>query len=293
MKTKILSLLFLLIAITSFGQSVSKFYYKGKKKAKAGKYKAAIRFFSKALEIQPSDYQARFHRALAKLAEYDMESGLADLDTTIQTNPNYYPAFMTRGVVKERLTDYEGGIADFTTAIALDPRTGDAYFQRGLIYELLEKKDSACMDFHAAKELDMPYAARKAERCDDTTKSKFEVHQLARLTLVSDDDTYGRTQKNPVKVGKDANGGPGNAYRYLGWLRDLNGKPVKFHRTGSCCMYETENGMNGHGLLDTYEIIYNDPSDQKKTDLVFITFYDFEEPKILKGFTTIVRRSKP
>jgi len=286
MKIPYFTIILFLSLTQIFGQSENKNYLKGLKKAKSKKYEAAIKLFTKAIAEQPEDYLARFNRAIAKFDLNEYESGLSDLDTTIQIKSNYYPAILTRGIVRKNLTDYSGAISDFSRCIRLEPFRGEGFYYRGLVLQMLEKTDSACNDFKSAKGLGVKPAERKLEWCLDTTKTT-KPHFLLRLTKTSDDNTYGFSQDNPIKVGKDEDGGPGNSYKYLQLLRDQKGKPVSYRRTGSCCMYDSENGMNGKALLDHYLISFFDESGKKKETSVFMTFYDFEEPKILKGFKTI------
>ena len=94
---------------------------------------------------------------------------------------------------------------------------------------------------------------------------------------------YGYTQAMPVKVG----GGPRNQRAYLEKLRDAQGNKVTYERLGSCCPYKTDSpaAILGGGMLDIYEITCRDSNNDKKKVKVYITFYDFEEPKPIEGFT--------
>ena len=76
-----------------------------------------------------------------------------------------------------------------------------------------------------------------------------------KITEVSADDTYGYTEKNPVKVGGGMNG-PANERKYLNSLTGPNGEEIKYERKGSCCQFETPNGFMGGGMLDRYEVTY-------------------------------------
>lgn len=69
------------------------------------------------------------------------------------------------------------------------------------------------------------------------------------VKLMSDDPTYGYSEKNPIKVGsKDEYGGPKAERDYLDSLVDTTGKAVQYKRLGS-------GGANAEGKpLDIYEI---------------------------------------
>jgi hypothetical protein len=63
---------------------------------------------------------------------------------------------------------------------------------------------------------------------------------------------YGFTPENPIHVG----GGPSGQRAFLEALRGPNGEPLAWRRLGSCCEFETPNGLMGLGLLDLYEVTY-------------------------------------
>lgn len=97
------------------------------------------------------------------------------------------------------------------------------------------------------------------------------------------DKTYGLSETNPVKVGGfETREGPSNQRRFLSSLAGPNGEILTFHRRGSCCPYESENGYGGHALVDVYEVFYEG---LKKPILVYISLYDTEKLYIPKGFT--------
>lgn len=96
------------------------------------------------------------------------------------------------------------------------------------------------------------------------------------------DDSYGLTEKNPVKVGGvKTNEGPSNQRRFIASLLGPNGEELSFHRRGSCCPYKSENGFGDTALIDVYEVWYNG---LKKPVLLYISFYDTEKLYIPKGF---------
>jgi hypothetical protein len=98
------------------------------------------------------------------------------------------------------------------------------------------------------------------------------------INEISTDETYGRVEANAIKVG----GGPSREREYLMLLRGPNGEPVRFERDGSCCGFETPNGIMGGGLLDIYSVWIGSATDPVK---LYINMYDYEQPKAPKGFT--------
>ena len=68
---------------------------------------------------------------------------------------------------------------------------------------------------------------------------------------------YGYTETTAILVGgEDYTDGPIYERAYLDKLTGPNGEEISYTRTGSCCQFETENGIMGAGLLDIYEVSY-------------------------------------
>jgi hypothetical protein len=91
-------------------------------------------------------------------------------------------------------------------------------------------------------------------------------------------DDYGYSEKNPIKTG----GGPQGERAFLNRLAGPNGESVRYRRLGSCCAFSTPNSPMGGGLLDRYEVLIEG---QSQTKILYLNMYDFEKPKIPKGFT--------
>jgi tetratricopeptide (TPR) repeat protein len=277
----------LIILTTAFGQDARKFYEQGLEQAQAGKFDEAIKLFSKSIELQPEDYYSWYNRGIAKSMLNNYEDALFDFEQTVKLAPEYKKGWLNRGTAKKHLTDYEGALSDYSYAIKLDQNYAEGYYNHGLIYELLSKKDSACMDFNKARELGMKAALKKVEKCNDTTTSTIVIHPILRLTKITDSDKYGFTSEKPIMAGTGPDGGPANQRAYMNLLRDPKGKPIKYERLGSCCDYKSENGFLGLAMLDKYEITYLNEKGKEKKAVLYISFYDYEEPQILFGFKTV------
>lgn len=102
------------------------------------------------------------------------------------------------------------------------------------------------------------------------------------LTATTDDITYGFDQKNPVNVGGLTADGVVNERRFLNALVGLNGEEVRYQREGSCCGFNTPNGLFGNsGMLDIYKVY---KVGTKDTVNIFINLYDEGDLKIPVGF---------
>ncbi|MDJ1500864.1 hypothetical protein [Xanthocytophaga agilis] len=98
------------------------------------------------------------------------------------------------------------------------------------------------------------------------------------LTAVSEDSSYGYTEKNPIQTG----GGAAGERRYLNALTGPNGETVTYVRLGSCCAFKTPNGIiNNTGLLDKYEVRYEGLN---KSVILYLNMYDTGEMKAPVNF---------
>ena len=112
----------------------------------------------------------------------------------------------------------------------------------------------------------------KHELVDDLT---FKIDEY------SQDESYGYTQKNPIKVGNYAEG-PANERRFLDALAGPNGEKISYYRIGSCCTFKTKNSPFGGGLLDMYNVTYEGAT---KEIVLYINMYDTDILKVPVGFT--------
>lgn len=118
------------------------------------------------------------------------------------------------------------------------------------------------------------YSTSQAALIDDDT---FELNEI------SDDESYGYTEKNPIKVGGSSNNeGPRNERRFLNALLGPKGEVVTYQRQGSCCPFKSQHGFMGRGMLDRYEVKFEG---QAKPVYIYINMYDFGKLKAPKGFT--------
>jgi hypothetical protein len=95
------------------------------------------------------------------------------------------------------------------------------------------------------------------------------------------DAEYGFSEKKPVAVGRKYGMGRGAAI-YFHSLTGPDGEPVSFKRRGSCCEFDTPNGLvDNKGLLDVYEVTY--PGLDKPL-VIYVNTYDYEQPMAPVGF---------
>ncbi len=122
------------------------------------------------------------------------------------------------------------------------------------------------------------------EEVDPIDEERWELKddKTFLLTEVSDDETYGYTEDNPINVGGvKFTEGPLNQRRFLNALYSPTGKPIEYYRKASCCQFETENGLMGQGLLDVYEITWKG---EMVPIILYLNMYDYGPLKAPKGF---------
>jgi hypothetical protein len=117
------------------------------------------------------------------------------------------------------------------------------------------------------------------------SQTNLKDNQTFELSEVSDDPTYGYSEKNPIQVGGvDKQSGPLNERRFLNALAGPNGEEVIYFRSGSCCAIKSKNDPLGFGkvMLDNYRVTWNGSKD---TVSIYINMYDYGTLKAPKGFT--------
>jgi len=124
--------------------------------------------------------------------------------------------------------------------------------------------------------------------CSTTKQYSKNVKQTLRdantfvIHEISEDKTYGLSQKNPVEVGGAKNSeGPRNERRYLNALTGPNGEQVSYYRAGSCCPIKSKKGIYGIVMLDNYRVTWENSKD---TISIYINMYDSGKLKAPYGF---------
>lgn len=283
MKYRLLGLFFLL-STASIAQDTKALFTDAMKQLQAGKLEEGIKLLDQVITQKPDEYPALYNRAIAKSMLRRYEEAMPDFEQAIKAKPDAKKAFIGRAIARKKLTNYDGALADLNKALQLDPNLGDAYYNRALIYEMLGQSENACKDFRVAQKAGIPPAALKVEICDNPLPNPPKTYTLLRLTETATDPKYGFLKENPVKVGPNSNDITENELTYLDLLRDAKGKPVRYRQTSSCCEYRSKTGP---AKIDVFEVVYQNAQGQEKKASVYITFGDYEDPKILSGFKTV------
>lgn len=99
-------------------------------KQRNGQFKAAIKHYTAALELNPDLVSLYHNRGALRNATGQHKAAIADWDAALERNPDLVEVYFNRGGAKTAMGDFEGAIADCTTALQLQPDTMPAYYNR-------------------------------------------------------------------------------------------------------------------------------------------------------------------
>jgi tetratricopeptide (TPR) repeat protein len=122
-----------------------------------GNYRVAVKYFSKAIYLEPGSPDVYFNRGLSFRRQHKIDEAISDFTKAIQLypdQPDYYFERCNARIVKK---DFNGAIADGSEAIRLSPAAPEAYFLRGLALFLQGDLNGAFADASKALEISPDY----------------------------------------------------------------------------------------------------------------------------------------
>ena len=122
-------------------------------KQNTGEYKAAIKHYTAALQLNPDLGDLYHNRGTLKNALGQHKAAIADWDAALRCNPALTEAYFNRGAAKNTLGDPEGSIADCTAAIDLNPDALPAYYNRAQAKMELKRYAEGIVDYDKALSL--------------------------------------------------------------------------------------------------------------------------------------------
>ena len=133
--------------------SAEKYHSMGYEARKKGDYKAAIAFYSRAIEISPKYFKAYFNRGFAYDKFTDYENAVKDYTMALELEPRNAFVYYNRGISLDKLDRYDEAIYNFTMAVELEPDKADFYHNRGFAYRKKLEYEKAILDYSKAIEL--------------------------------------------------------------------------------------------------------------------------------------------
>lgn len=127
--------------------NVKWYLQRGKIYLKLKDFKQAIRDFSKAIKLYPSNKDGYEYRGNAYLAKGDYLKAIEDLTKVISLKTVHSEIYCQRGDARYHIQDFTGAIEDYTEAIKRKPRNAYVYSSRGRAYCAANQKKLAKEDF--------------------------------------------------------------------------------------------------------------------------------------------------
>ena len=122
----------------------------GYRKQKERQYKAAIKHYTDALQLNPDLAEIYHNRGTLQSLLGHSESAIADWDAVLARNPDFTEAYFNRAAAKSALGDFEGGIVDCSIAIEHNPDAAPAYYNRAQARMELKQYTEGIKDYDKA-----------------------------------------------------------------------------------------------------------------------------------------------
>ncbi|MCF1751563.1 tetratricopeptide repeat protein [Mariniradius sediminis] len=139
-----------LLACDSPEDKKGRFLLKGNEKLNQNDAKAAIDFYTEALNIDDQYRDALFNRALVYQQLNQLDLAIRDLDAILTSNPTDSLAVFQRGVCLLDNGEYYKALGDTKNLLKINPESWKGHFLQGLIYEKMKNLEEARSSFLAA-----------------------------------------------------------------------------------------------------------------------------------------------
>jgi tetratricopeptide (TPR) repeat protein len=118
-----------------------------------GQSDSAIKYYSKVLELDSTNYNALYNRSVEYLIQKKVKLAGSDLELLSKYYPNDINVLIDLAKVRKQEKRYFAAINELTKAIEIDSTVAEAFFLRGRCFKELGRRFSACLDFIKAGEL--------------------------------------------------------------------------------------------------------------------------------------------
>ncbi len=118
-----------------------------------------IKYYTKAIEINPYNAQYYYYRGLAYKAKTHFPLAIEDFSKAIVYQANYPNAYVSRGLSYYEMGQQDAAIADYTKAISLDPSDALTFLRRGISFQKKGDNEKALADYHEAIKLKPDYVS--------------------------------------------------------------------------------------------------------------------------------------
>jgi Flp pilus assembly protein TadD len=123
-----------------------------------GKYKEAIKSFNQVIDLDPSNPEAYFLRAMSLQSIKQTELAIADLKRAIMLKADYAEAFQQLGYIYLVEQAPNLAVKAFDKAISLAPELAELYVNRGSAHCMMDNEKQANEDYQKAQKMGINYA---------------------------------------------------------------------------------------------------------------------------------------
>jgi tetratricopeptide (TPR) repeat protein len=146
---------------------------------------AALRDFTRYMQMQPNEDISYYWQGLALVKLGDLDQALAKFSQAVTINPGDAANYRERANVYVRRKETQKAIEDFYRAITLNPRDATCYRRRAELYASINEYQRAIADYSLAIEIAPDelenYRGRSAvyQRIGDTARSAADMGKVA------------------------------------------------------------------------------------------------------------------
>lgn len=127
---------------------------KGNSESEKGNYLSAVQWYTRALELNPTDSWVLNERGNMYFFLSEYEQAIADYTESLQLQSSDAIVYTNRGNAYYMLAEYKKAVSDYTMSLRLAPGNSETYFFRGQAYDCLGKSREAIKSVARAIELD-------------------------------------------------------------------------------------------------------------------------------------------
>jgi len=136
--------------------SNAEFYYaRGLLNNTKEKYSKALQDFDKVILLNPrfNPFGVFFNRGISNINLSEIENAVKDFSMAIEIDPTNATAYHSRGLALYQLDDYKSAIEDFLKSADISPNNPVTFYNLGMAYNKFGDKENACLYFHKSCQL--------------------------------------------------------------------------------------------------------------------------------------------
>lgn len=129
------------------------FIYLGNREGRQGNYDSAIKYYDKALNINPYNAEIYYNRGLVWDYKKNLNNAISDYTKALEVKEDFKDAYHARGLIYNKKRNYDLAISDFTRALQLNPDNLQKFqllFNRGYSWSEMDYYEKAIDDYTKA-----------------------------------------------------------------------------------------------------------------------------------------------